>query len=51
MWIRPEFKFYLVLEFQRLKEEEQKQLGWSAKRGLAKLNYHIHNDSINIGCL
>jgi len=46
MWISPEFKIYLVLEFQRLKEDEQKQLGWSAKRELAKLNYHIHTDAI-----
>lgn len=46
MWISPEFKIYLVLEFQRLKEEEQKQLSWSAKRELAKLNYHIHTNSI-----
>lgn len=40
------FKMYLITEFQRLKEEEQKQLGWSAKRELAKLNYHIHTDAI-----
>ena len=40
------FKLYLINEFQRLKEEEQKQLGWSAKRELAKLNYHIHTDAI-----
>lgn len=46
MWISPEFKIYLVLEFRRLKEEEQEQLGWSAKRELAKLNYHIHTDAI-----
>jgi len=46
MWISPEFKVYMVREFQRLKEEEQKQLGWSAKRELAKLNYHIHTDAI-----
>ena len=46
MWISPEFKIYLVLEFQRLKEQEQKQLGWTAKRELAKLNYHIHTDAI-----
>ncbi len=32
MWISPEFKIYLVKEFQRLKDEEQKMLGWSAKR-------------------
>ncbi len=40
------FKIYLITEFQRLKEEEQKQLGWSAKRELSKLNYHIHTDAI-----
>ena len=46
MWISPEFKIYIVKEFQRLKEEEQKALGWSAKRELAKINYHIHTDAI-----
>jgi len=45
-WLSAEFKFYLIKEFQRLKEEEQKQLGWSAKRELAKLNYHIHTNAI-----
>lgn len=40
------FKLYLITEFQRLKEEEQKQLGWTAKRELAKINYHIHTDAI-----
>lgn len=40
------FKMYLITEFQRLKEKEQKQLGWTAKRELAKLNYHIHTDAI-----
>lgn len=40
------FKLYLIEEFQRLKAEEQKQLGWSAKRELAKINYHIHTDAI-----
>ena len=45
-WLSAEFKFYLIKEFQRLKEVEQKQLGWSAKRELAKLNYHIHTDAI-----
>ena len=40
------FKLYLINEFQRLKEEEQKQLGWSAKRELSKLNYHIHTNAI-----
>ena len=46
MWISPEFKLYLIKEFQRLKEEEQRQLGWSAKRELAKINYRIHTDAI-----
>ncbi len=46
MWISPEFKIYIVKEFQRLKEEEQNQLGWSAKRELAKINYRIHTDAI-----
>jgi hypothetical protein len=45
-WVSPQFKLYLLKEFQRLKEEEQKQLGWTAKRELAKLNYHIHTDAI-----
>ena len=46
MWLSPEFQIYLINEFQRLKEEEQKQLGWTAKRELTKLNYHIHTDAI-----
>lgn len=46
MWISPEFKVYMVREFQRLKEKEQAQLGWTAKRELAKINYHIHTDAI-----
>jgi hypothetical protein len=45
-WISVEFKLYLVKEFQRLKEEEQKQIGWSVKRELSKLNYRIHTDAI-----
>ena len=40
------FKLYLIEEFQRLKEEEQKLLGWSAKRELSKINYRIHTDAI-----
>ena len=40
------FKLYLINEFQRLKEEEQKQIGWSAKRELAKINYQIHTQAI-----
>ncbi len=46
MWLSPEFNLLVVKEFQRLKEEEQKVLGWSAKRELAKINYHIHTDAI-----
>ena len=46
MWISPEFKIYIVKEFQRLKEEEQRQIGWSAKRELSKINYRIHTDAI-----
>ena len=45
-WISVEFRLYLVKEFQRLKEEEQKMLGWSAKRELSKINYRIHTDAI-----
>jgi len=45
-WVSVEFELYIIKEFQRLKEKEQKQLGWSAKRELAKLNYHIHTDAI-----
>ncbi|WP_324459541.1 KilA-N domain-containing protein [Methanospirillum sp.] len=45
-WISVEFKLYLIKEFQRLKEEEQKQLGWDIRRNLAKINYHIHTDAI-----
>ncbi len=45
-WISSEFRLYLIIEFQRLKQEEQKQLGWEVKRSLAKINYHIHTDAI-----
>ena len=45
-WISVEFKLYLIKEFQRLKEEEFKQLGWDIKRNLAKINYRIHTDAI-----
>jgi hypothetical protein len=47
MWISPRFQLLLVKEFQRLKEEEQKAIGWSAKRELAKINYHIHTSAIS----
>jgi hypothetical protein len=45
-WVSVEFKLYLIKEFQRLKESEQKALEWSAKRELARLNYHIQTDAI-----
>jgi len=45
-WISVEFKLYLIKEFQRLKDAEQKQLGWDIKRNLAKINYVIHTDAI-----
>ena len=45
-WISVEFRLYLVKEFQRLKADEQKQIGWSAKRELSKINYRIHTDAI-----
>jgi len=45
-WISVEFELYIIKEFQRLKEEENKQFGWTAKRELAKINYHIHTDAI-----
>ena len=45
-WISPEINLYIIKEFQRLKANEQKQLGWTVKRELAKINYHIHTDAI-----
>ena len=45
-WISPEINLYIIKEFQRLKAEEQKQLDWSVKRELAKINYRIHTDAI-----
>ncbi|MGM9698845.1 MAG: KilA-N domain-containing protein [Prevotella sp.] len=45
-WVSPQFKLYLIREYQRLKDEEQKQIGWSAKRELSKINYRIHTDAI-----
>ena len=45
-WVSPYFKLYLIKEFERLKEEEQKKLGWDIKRNLAKINYKIHTDAI-----
>jgi len=47
-WLSPEFKLYVIQEFERLKKNEayQHKLDWSANRMLAKANYHIHTDSI-----
>ena len=45
-WISPKFKLYLIKEFQRLKDEERKQLGWDIRRNLTKINYRIHTDAI-----
>ncbi len=45
-WISVEFKLYLIKDFQRLKEDEQKQLGWDIKRNLTKINYRIHTEAI-----
>lgn len=45
-WISVEFKLYLIKEFQRLKDEELKQMGWDIRRNLAKINYRIHTDAI-----
>jgi len=47
-WLSPEFKLYLIKEFQRLKEDEnqRKSLDWDVRRALAKINYRIHTDAI-----
>jgi hypothetical protein len=47
-WISPEFKLYLIKEFERLKENEMRKnsLDWNLTRTLAKINYKIHTDSI-----
>lgn len=49
-WLSPEFKLYIIQEFERLKKNEayQYKLDWSANRMLAKTNYHIHTDSIKV---
>lgn len=47
-WLSPEFKLYLIKEFQRLKEDENQRLSlnWDLNRTLAKINYRIHTDAI-----
>jgi len=48
MWISPEFKIYLIKEFQRLKDDESRRmsLAWNLNRTLSKLNYRIHTDAV-----
>ena len=48
MWISPEFKIYLIKEFQRLKEDENRRLSlaWNLNRTLAKINYRLHTNAI-----
>jgi hypothetical protein len=50
MWISPEFKIYLIKEFQRLKDDENRRLSlaWSLNRTLSKLNYRIHTDAVKV---
>ena len=45
-WISVEFELYLIKEFQRLKTQEQQQLGWDVKRQLTKINYRIHTNAV-----
>jgi len=45
-WVSPQFKLYLIKEFQRLKDEELKLLGWDIRRNLTKINYRIHTNAI-----
>ena len=48
MWISPEFKIYLIKEFQRLKSDENSrlQLDWNLQRTISKINYRIHTNAI-----
>lgn len=47
-WISPEFKLYIIKDYQRLKQDEgvKNQLEWNAKRELSKANYKIHTDAV-----
>jgi hypothetical protein len=47
-WLSPEFKYFLIIEFQRLKEDENRRLAleWNLQRTLSKINYRIHTDAI-----
>ena len=46
-WVSIEFELYIIKEFQRLKQEEEKLIGWTAKRELSKINYHIHTSAVS----
>lgn len=48
LWISPEFKLYIIKDYQRLKKDEADRLaiGWDVKRGLSKINYRIHTDAV-----
>lgn len=52
-WLSPEFKLYLIKEFQRLKEQEAQHnsIEWQVKRELAKVNYHVHTDAVQMNLL
>ena len=52
-WISAEFKLYLIVEFQRLKEEENKRLklDWNLQRTISKINYRIHTDAIKVNLI
>ena len=47
-WISPEFKLYIIKDYQRLKKDEADRLaiGWDVKRELSKINYRIHTDAV-----
>ncbi len=47
-WISPEFKLYIIKDYQRLKKDEANRLeiGWDAKRELSKINYRIHTEAV-----
>lgn len=50
-WLSVEFELYVAKEFQRMKANELKTLGWSVKRELAKINYHIHTDAVRVNLI
>lgn len=47
-WVSPEFKFYIIKDYQRLKKDAAARfaIGWDAKRELSKINYRIHTDAV-----